>query len=58
MEDLIMIIILVIIIGTSLTYIIKSKKKGVKCIGCPSSSCCSNANKKDGECCNCKKESD
>ena len=33
--DVIVSIILVIIISLALTYIIKAKKRGDKCIGCP-----------------------
>lgn len=50
MKDLIVILIIAVIIGLALTYIIHSKKKGIKCIGCPSdcskcsSKCSSNKN--------------
>lgn len=39
MMDLIIGAILVIIIGAAVAYIVKSKKSGVKCIGCPSGGC-------------------
>ncbi len=35
MVDFILIIVLLIIVGVSILYIVKEKKKGVKCIGCP-----------------------
>ena len=39
--DIILSIILLAIIGGALFYIIREKKKGRKCIGCPhSKSCC------------------
>ena len=41
MEDLIVVIILVIVIGLSALYVIKEKKKGTKCIGCPHANTCS-----------------
>ena len=41
MEDLIVVIILVIVIGLSVLYVIKEKKKGTKCIGCPHANTCS-----------------
>ena len=41
MIDFILILILAIIIGAAIRYIIVSKKKGVKCIGCPSGCNCS-----------------
>lgn len=50
MIDLIVIIILVIVIGSAVGYIIKQKKRGVKCIGCPAGATCG---KKQ---CNCQSE--
>ncbi len=35
MTDFIIVVILAVIIGLALTYIIKERKRGVKCIGCP-----------------------
>ncbi len=59
MKDIIAIIIILVILGLALTYIIRQKKKGVKCIGCPSGKTC--ASKKsvncNGSCCNCSVES-
>ena len=54
-KDIIVILILIIVFGLASGYIIKSKKSGVKCIGCPSGgSCCSLKNKKDKDCrCSC-----
>ena len=46
--DVIVTIILIAIIGGALAYIIKAKKSGQKCIGCPISKQCSGS-------CNCKK---
>ena len=41
MTDLIVIIILLTIVGAAIAYIVKEKKKGVRCIGCPAAgSCC------------------
>lgn len=33
--------IVVLIVGSAIAYIIKAKKSGAKCIGCPSGGCCS-----------------
>ena len=44
MNNLIAIIAIVIVVGSALFYIIKSKKKGVKCIGCPSAGKCASNN--------------
>jgi radical SAM protein with 4Fe4S-binding SPASM domain len=40
MENLIIIAIVLIIAGLAAWYIIKEKKKGAKCIGCPYSKQC------------------
>ena len=40
MADVIAVIVLVILIGSAVTYIVKEKKKGVKCIGCPAGGSC------------------
>lgn len=41
MADIIVIIILVLLIGSAVTYMIRAKKSGVKCIGCPAGGSCS-----------------
>ena len=41
--------ILVLIIGAAVLYIVKAKKKGVKCIGCPDGATCG----KSGGCAGC-----
>ncbi len=49
--DIIVSAILVLIIGGAIAYIVKSKKNGQKCIGCP------NAKQCGGKCgCNCETE--
>ena len=47
MTDIIVIAIVAVIVGLALRYIIKAKKRGVKCIGCPSagSGCSCNCGK-------------
>ncbi|NLA70412.1 MAG: FeoB-associated Cys-rich membrane protein [Clostridiales bacterium] len=35
MKEIIAIIALIIIVGAALAYIIKEKRKGTRCIGCP-----------------------
>ena len=47
MENIIIILIIVAIIGFAALYIYKQKKKGKKCIGCPYSCSCSTKNKRD-----------
>lgn len=46
MENVIVIAILVIAIGAAVAYMVKAKRSGVKCIGCPSGGSCSH--KKEG----------
>ena len=40
MTDLIVIAIVVVVIGLAAGYVIRQKKRGVKCIGCPGSKNC------------------
>ena len=47
MENVILILVLMAILGGAVFYIVRSKKKGSKCIGCPDSGCngkCSGCN--------------
>lgn len=48
MTDIIVAVVLLIIIGIAAVYIVKEKKKGVKCIGCPAAGQCAHA--KNGGC--------
>ena len=41
MADLIVVGIVCIIVGVAIAYIVKEKKKGVRCIGCPAAGKCS-----------------
>lgn len=40
MANFIIIALLLLVIGAAVRYIIKAKKKGVKCIGCPAGANC------------------
>ena len=54
MANLIIVIVLLLIIGAATCYVIKAKKKGVKCIGCPAAGNCSSKNGGNTECtCGC-----
>ena len=56
LEEIIAIVAVVLVIGGAVAYIIKAKKSGRKCIGCPdSASCHKNKGKCDGNCCHCQK---
>jgi len=46
MDNVIIIAIILVIIALASWYVIRAKKKGKKCIGCPDG-CCS------ADCCNC-----
>lgn len=46
MENLIAVLILLILLGGSAVYLIRAKRSGVKCIGCPAGGGCSANHKK------------
>lgn len=48
--DIIVALILAAIIGGAVFYIVKAKKSGQKCIGCPHSKTCGSAGKCSGNC--------
>jgi len=53
-KDFIVIAILVVLIGSAIAYIVKAKKNGAKCIGCPAGGTCSGkANEASGCGCGC-----
>ncbi len=49
MADFLVGLVLVAILGGAVFYIVKAKKSGRKCIGCPDSGSCGK-----NDCCNCK----
>ena len=54
MTDIIIIGILLIVVGGAVFYIIRAKKKGAKCIGCPAGGNCPDKNSGKSACaCNC-----
>ena len=46
--DIIVLVIIAVLIGGAIAYIIRAKKRGQKCIGCPYSGQCSSAKKSNG----------
>lgn len=59
--DYIVLGIIALVIGGAVAYIIKAKKSGKKCIGCPDSGACASASKCGGacsSCCNCHTDAD
>ena len=51
MANVMIVLIVLLILGASITYIVKAKKAGVKCIGCPAGGTCSgHCNECSGSC--------
>ncbi len=48
--DIIVIAVIVLIVGAASFYIIKAKKSGKKCIGCPYGDCCTRSGKNGRAC--------
>lgn len=53
-SDLIAILIIALIIGLAILYIIKAKKSGQKCIGCPHGKTCGKKQNTNQCSCHCK----
>ncbi len=53
MTDIIVSAVIVLIIGGAVFYIVKAKKNGKKCIGCPDGCSCSSKGKSGGCGCGC-----
>ncbi len=53
MTDLIVGAILVVLVSAAIAYIVREKKRGTVCIGCPAAGTCSRKNHPDGEGCSC-----
>ena len=50
-EDYIIIAVVALIVALALFYVIRAKKRGVKCIGCPSGGCgCGKSQDANGAC--------
>ena len=47
MADVIAVLILVVLIGGAAVYLIRAKRNGVKCVGCPAGGSCSDRRKKE-----------
>ena len=48
LTDIIAVVAIVAVIGCAIAYIVKEKKKGKKCIGCPYSCSCQSQKGKGG----------
>ena len=54
MDNFIVISVLFLVIGGAVLYVLKQRKKGVKCIGCPAGcKACENAKSTVSCCCGC-----
>lgn len=59
MTDIILTVVLLVIVGAAVCYIVRAKKKGAKCIGCPMGGNCSAAGGSNSECsCGCQGHSE
>ena len=55
MADLLFALILLAIVGGAVAYVVREKKKGTRCIGCPMAGKCSQA--RQGGCSGCHNQS-
>lgn len=53
MTDVVIIVVLLLIVGGAIAYIVKAKKSGQKCIGCPAGGNCPSKNGKSACTCGC-----
>lgn len=55
--NIVILLILLVIVGSACFYIVKAKRSGVKCIGCPQGGTCSSKHSGTTECtCGCHSE--
>ena len=50
MTNFIIVAVLVLILGAAIFYIVKEKKKGTVCIGCPNAGTCASKKGNDSNC--------
>lgn len=43
LENILIVVVVTLIAGLALWYVIRQKKRGVKCIGCPAAASCGKA---------------
>ena len=56
MENIIVVLLIFLIVGGASAYVIKAKKSGKKCIGCPDGGSCGGACSACGKCGGAKKD--
>lgn len=54
MIDFILAAVLLALVGASVRYVVKAKKSGAACIGCPVDGRCSRNSGTDSGCCGCR----
>ena len=52
LTDIIAIAVIAAVVGLAVMYILKERKKGNKCIGCPYADACAKKAKENSCCCN------
>ena len=50
MDNIIVAIVLLVIVGAAIFYIVKEKKKGTVCIGCPNAGSCASKHGGNSSC--------
>ena len=53
MVDIIIGIVIVVLVACAIRYIVKAKKSGVRCIGCPQAGTCGSKEHTQGSCGSC-----
>ena len=53
MTDIIAALIILVIVGAAVAYIVRQKRRGVKCIGCPHGATCGSKGGCGGDCSAC-----
>lgn len=53
MADFIVGGLLIVLVGAAIAYIVRAKKRGVKCVGCPEGATCASRNHPGGTGCSC-----
>ncbi len=50
MENVFIVAIILLIVGGAVAYLVKAKKRGIKCVGCPDASECVKKSQETGAC--------
>ena len=56
LTDIIAVIVIIAVVGLAVTYIVKERKKGNRCIGCPHADACAKKSKENS--CSCSGNND